>query len=655
MLLKKLILNNFGIYADRHVIELMPDSTEKPIILFGGLNGGGKTTILEALQVALYGKLADTSRRKGKGYPEYLESLINKHASTEQGASVEVVFDDTDTGSEYAVYRQWAKRGQSIRETLQVALNGTLVEEIADSWDEEVDKFLPQRLCNLFFFDGEQIEQLAHPDKAQSILDTAIGGLLGIELVDQAIGDLSILQRRVSERVSSDGIDEVVAEAREKLSQADAHVLREYADFDATNAEYVEEVNQLEKAELSLEKKGGAVYENLSKLEKNLANERHKKAMLEAGLRHLSAGALPLALLADEIADLIHTAEMETLNARNLLKQQVLKDASEKLDGVLQNDKLSASVRRRVSEWFTAAQRSLDAEEVPNTLGMGEGFGSRLRNIKETVLPDEIHKAADTVKLLDRQSRKLTNLDRRLQAAPDTDTIADALSQRERLRIRVAGLRKELDLRRKALEQVESERDSAEKRLIELRHDRVKSEADRLTINVADEMISGLTSFKKRVIAKHLSRLEELIVDSYAQLLRKKSLVSRISIEPQSLRMAIFDAAGNAVMPERLSAGERQLLATAVLWGLAKASGRSLPVVIDTPLGRLDSSHREKLVEHYFPNASSQVILLSTDEEIGADHLKTLDSYVSKKYWIEFDDESGSSVVREGYFETKAA
>ena len=83
---------------------------------------------------------------------------------------------------------------------------------------------------------------------------------------------------------------------------------------------------------------------------------------------------------------------------------------------------------------------------------------------------------------------------------------------------------------------------------------------------------------------------------------------------------------------------------------MARASGRSLPVVIDTPLGRLDSVHRERLVERYFPHAGHQVILLSTDEEIDATHHAKLKQYIGRSYVLRHDDKSGSTTVEPGYF-----
>ena len=107
---------------------------------------------------------------------------------------------------------------------------------------------------------------------------------------------------------------------------------------------------------------------------------------------------------------------------------------------------------------------------------------------------------------------------------------------------------------------------------------------------------------------------------------------------------------GKPLALDRLSAGERQLLATSLLWGLAKASGRPLPTIIDTPLGRLDSSHRRHLLDRYFPVASHQVVLLSTDEEVDEASLARLKPFVGRSYTLTFDERTHSTTINSGYF-----
>lgn len=107
---------------------------------------------------------------------------------------------------------------------------------------------------------------------------------------------------------------------------------------------------------------------------------------------------------------------------------------------------------------------------------------------------------------------------------------------------------------------------------------------------------------------------------------------------------------GAVILPQQLSAGERQLLAVSLLSGLAQASGRPLPVVIDTPLGRLDGIHRNHLVTRYFPQASHQVILLSTDQEIDRKAWRDLYPYVGHAYRLEHDTTNGYTTAQSGYF-----
>ena len=114
----------------------------------------------------------------------------------------------------------------------------------------------------------------------------------------------------------------------------------------------------------------------------------------------------------------------------------------------------------------------------------------------------------------------------------------------------------------------------------------------------------------------------------------------------------MYDPKGQLLPKQRLSAGEKQLLAIAFLWGLARVSGRNLPIAIDTPLGRLDSSHRNNLVERYFPTASHQVILLSTDTEIGKPEVAKLTEQeaISRSYLLKYHPDQGNTTLEEGYF-----
>jgi DNA sulfur modification protein DndD len=139
-------------------------------------------------------------------------------------------------------------------------------------------------------------------------------------------------------------------------------------------------------------------------------------------------------------------------------------------------------------------------------------------------------------------------------------------------------------------------------------------------------------------------------MESFQRITRKKNIFARIEISPNDYVLSLFDRENNRIPTHQLSAGERQLLAVSILWGLSQAAGRPLPAIIDTPLGRLDGPHRSLLVHNYFPAASHQVILLSTDQEIDGTLYPKLERSIAKEYLIEFDEFTLSSEVRNGYF-----
>ena len=176
---------------------------------------------------------------------------------------------------------------------------------------------------------------------------------------------------------------------------------------------------------------------------------------------------------------------------------------------------------------------------------------------------------------------------------------------------------------------------------------------DEVAKRIVDHSAAGrqiLEEFRVKLLSNNLHRLELLILKSFQALIRKKSLVDGIKIDIENFQVSVTNHAGQKVPAHRLSAGERQLLAVATLWALAHASGRNLPAVIDTPLSRLDSKHRSTLVQNYFPIASHQVILLSTDEEVVGSYYHQLKPFIGRHYLIEYDEIANTSRFKDSYF-----
>jgi len=262
-----------------------------------------------------------------------------------------------------------------------------------------------------------------------------------------------------------------------------------------------------------------------------------------------------------------------------------------------------------------------------------------------------------------RNQKRLDGSAQRIRAEHDSvpaqDVIAEISAKRNAVRDDIAHLEYQLDELARDIHRVEREIERKEQALGRLlEHDAVarrrRDDQERI-LRHSTRVRSTLESFRAAVIERHVRRIEQLVLESYQQLLRKASLVTRLSIDPITYALTLFGRDGAALSPERLSAGERQLLAIALLWGLAKASGRPLPTAIDTPLGRLDTGHRIHLVERYLPFASHQVLIFSTDEEISGDYLERLRPWIGRTYHLTYDDDHGQTTVVPGYFKTAEA
>jgi len=178
----------------------------------------------------------------------------------------------------------------------------------------------------------------------------------------------------------------------------------------------------------------------------------------------------------------------------------------------------------------------------------------------------------------------------------------------------------------------------------------IESDESNRALDYAHKAKDALNIFAKQVAVNKIKKVEAEFIQSFKNLARKDDININAKIEPDSFTVRLLNDFGNEIPKQSLSAGERQIYAIAMLDALAKTSGRKLPIIIDTPLGRLDSKHRKKLVENYFPSASHQVIILSTDTEIDEKYLASLNDHISHTIMLEYKGKESSSEIESGYF-----
>lgn len=656
MILDQLVLENIGVFAGRNEIDLTPPGYDKPVILFGGLNGAGKTTILESIHLVLYGSLAEgSSRRSGRSYEAYLRSLIHRPSDDDVTAAVELAFHAFSEGTShsYRVRRSWHDGPSGVKEELQVEIDGAVDQARTDSWADYIEGFLPRGIAGLFFFDGEQIESLANLQRSQQVLASALSSLLGLNLVDRLAADLGVVRRRNRSTEIPAELSKREDETRdawkklqwERSSAADALAI-------ARNAEG-RRAKQAKEAAEQYRAKGGDLFEQRQSHGSKVKKLREDLDTHDDELRELAAGVAPFLQITDALQHLVTQARKESDAAREQVVLDVLGSRDRDLIDELRKAGADSKIVKAANVYLDADRHhrrdTADVEQISGLSGATavEFLTNQLLPEARRKLQTQLARRAETVSEFETAERLFQSIpdeDALMQVREAYDEAQDALLKAHAETVRAEERFRTLD---EQAERAKATYQKARERVIQA--DLETEDSQRLTGH-AERARATLEALKTAVTRRHVSQISAYIMDSLRTLMRKENLITDISIDPVTYAIELRGSTGLPLGTDQLSVGERQMLAVALLWGLAQAARQPLPIVIDTPLGRLDSSHRGNLIERYFPQASHQVLLLSTDTEITEEARQQLAPYVGRSYHLEFNRSKAATTIRPGYF-----
>ncbi len=660
MIFDSVSIENFGVYQGRTEVLLTPEKG-KPIILFGGMNGGGKTTLLDAIQLALYGSKANTSSRGKRGYKQYLRESINRNSDPSEGSSIILRFRKFVDGCtrSFELQRLWREGVKGLEEVFRVLIDGEYDELHTNHWDTIIETYMPKGMAHLFFFDGEQIKKLAEGNNTAEIIGTALHTLLGLNLVERLETDLKVLEKRKKNERLDQKTTIVINQKNKELEELDKLLENlsmkegELVNNAGRSAKLLEEINEQFKAE------GGELFYRYNDLLVKLERLKLEKENLEKQYRELLSGPLPFA----KIKGLLSLVEKQARHETQVKKAKILTDELLKRDQNLFRELSSHNIDgtvidliNKVLEKDRIEKSALASEEI--ILDAEDDLKYKLSYLNKEAIPAAEQQANTLKKDISIIEEKISSIEGELILVPSEENvrlIEDKLSKaRKEHEIKKSEL-ESLQIRKKALidqgKILQGQINGLMNRNIE---QYAQQDSGMRILKHSEKVRDTLIKFRKKIVRMHARKIENLMLSSFNQLLHKENLVTAIQIEPENFTIALKGHNHGHLPHERLSAGEKQLLATALLWGLARASGNPMPVIIDTPLGRLDSSHRGHLAQKYFPEASHQVILLSTDEEIIGKYYKDIEPYITKTYLINHQKERQASKIVEGYFSNEA-
>jgi len=413
------------------------------------------------------------------------------------------------------------------------------------------------------------------------------------------------------------------------------------------------------KSQADYAEKGGPLLEMSIRLKEKFLETEASLLSNRLQLRQIASGPMPLHVLAQNISEIRDQVEIEKEVKKNSILEVAYKERDEKVVSKLKERGCSETLISDLQKFLEIDRQKLLEIESEIIYDMNDADEHLLKLLVGGLLDEAVTETNRLLAENDVLEGKLTAIEKELARVPDEDQVRDSFLEMKRRENLTVSMNIEFLALEEKLEglTIQKERlvNELEKILGKADEALIQSEEQARVIEYSNKVRAAMSNFKVKVIEKYALQLEILIANAFKTLLRKENLINVVKIDPKGCLLSLYDIEGGEVLAEGLSAGERQLLATAILWALGKASGSSLPVVIDTPLGRLDSVHRAHLLERYFPEASHQVILLSTDEEIDLKAEKVLGDRVGRHYVLNYDDNLGTTTIQEGYFRGELA
>lgn len=640
MKIKRLILHNFGIYAGTNVFDLESD---KPVILIGGMNGRGKTTFLEAILIAFYGKRSFAFVENNYSFAEYLKRLVNKTDESLK-THITIEFEYSGERDSYIIKREWGLQNQTLNLKTLVSKNGIYDKVLSDNWDLFVEDLLPCAISPFFIFDGEKIAELADSDNDVQ-LKNSIKNLLGIDVIDQAIVDIRKIINGKKKIIKSDTYNNELSEFDEKIKKAEQEAKEAHNSLADLNVKKNKLEHKLQGAEDSFLRMGG----NLANNRKDLITKKNRLLeeldTIEAQLIEAVSGELPMVIVLPLLKEVLMASEIEK-------EQRAISTALEQLPVLYQRFDKSGDNRIGFDEFLKFVKSS--TKDITTKYDLSETGLYQLRTVQSSLPNTCINDLLKIKKRKQEISEELAQVDNYLSININEDEVEHKYNEIKRLTSESAIVNEKLrdaqnmaetkhalceDLKRQQSKLIEKAVGEMEEMVDTKREIKYSG----YSINILEEYKVRLQNEKTHILATTMTKCFKIIV-------AKQNLLDEIVIDPVTLEFSYLDMNGKNINKSSFSAGEKQLLVIAMLWALGICSKKQFPVIIDTPLARLDSVHRETLIRNYFPEASEQTILLSTDSEVYGKYYDIIKPFVDREYTLYYNEKDRSVEVKQGYF-----
>lgn len=639
MRFRSISIENVFSYAGKKAFHFNND--EQPITLIIGENGFGKTSFINTVKIALHGISKDilsigTQTLSKSDFvlgstTKHFSGLLNRQARAngQNKATIAIEIEDDDI---FTIERQFLFEENSYTENLFLKdEDGTIFAEGEDAQDIINSKISPN-MASFFFFDGEKIQTIA--DFSHAEFTKLLEDVLELDIYDSMAKDAEFLIKKLNKTELNAHMQEAVAKKEKELEQIATEII-------ATKEKFRHEKNVVLK---ELQRQQVAMSKKLKKLKnrytesinqavekQNIITEEHKA--LVARFKTLTLVQLPL-LLNNVLNDAVKQDISQNYRGKIQIDSKLLSEKkNELLALVLDNDNQIAAAFDQV---FQAGSKSQSV-----------AFADPYRVTKQfDALKKEKVDLASLLQALSKNKQESSAIAANLfefrhKQELDGKEYADEIAREKELLTAIGRQESQCEaLELKSIALVESEK-------------ALKSEYAKLTIsehknNLLNAKIKTLRSIinvshhmKQKIKTDKRLSLETEINRKFKKLKKEGYDADKIVLDEQ-FKINVFDKKGKAMDILSSSSGQKQIIATALIWGISEYIAEDIPMIIDTPLGRLDDKNQTLILNEFYPHASTQVIILPTPSELRHKGFKALQQHVADTFELQ---NSGSATT----------
>ena len=616
------------------------------VILIGGLNGSGKTSLSEAIRLCLYGSKINGNPMSENKYFAFIEQMwCSDHKDQPMFIEMDVKIDDVANVMDLTIKRsfQHKRDGKGISEKLSLTRNGNEIELIDKNyWEYYIQHIIPAHISRYFFFDGEKTRETIASDNSADYLKTAIRDITDISRLDILKNDLLEVKRRLLRNDIKPSVKKKITELEQRIGAIaqDIDLLQQTQNQLLNERSTIQE--QIEEKQQEYNRIVGIRNAEHTKVVYELQGCTERLDTIASKVAEFAYGPLNKIIMFGVIKKMLNAARLENDSSMQLTIQSLIEDKLEAIGMLLSENNYSSD---SVNEILQIVRESVKASNYSSE-SIIDLTPSQIEEIQSQIQFDEEQYAF--VKYLSEREELSISKDRLIKEITRYDSESEEQFDRiiKDLSSQLKNIDSEIDQNKGAIQVRLADKEGYQFELNKQERSLSLSIRDLESVKNIDGLVELIQIRSNIASEKSIIEFENSINEIYFELRNKDDMVKHISIT-DNYQLILRGYENNIIDTEWISEGEKGILMYSVVYALIGLSKSKLPVIIDSPLGRMDSIHVKNLISKLYPKIGSQVIILSHDREITKEVEPMLEPIVSKKYLLT----RGYPKIQEGYFE----